>query len=152
MKGATRLTILGFAVALCCAGAEYHYGCATPGCALRSESLFGGPLLQIGFYDYEGHISGYCYHCEKFVTIRWKSTAIPKDVSTNLPYAPPEKLATVWMPFTTKSFNLYSCPECNCPFSEIDEASIQESDGRKCIFCPRCNNRSLRLWDPLRIP
>ncbi len=148
------MTILGVIAALCCAGAEYDYFCTTPGCALgpESDSLFSGRRLQMGFYDYEGHISGYCYHCDKFVTITWKSTFVPKDVSTNLPYAPPQKLAIVWIPFTTNASNLYPCPECNGAFMETVESNIQESEGGKRIFCPKCNKLSLRLERPLWFP
>jgi DNA-directed RNA polymerase subunit RPC12/RpoP len=110
------------------------------------------PALEIGFYDYAGRISGYCCTCRKFVTIRWKTAAVPKDVSTNLPYAPPQKLASVWIPTRAKELNLYACPECKRPFVEIDESSIQVIEGKKVMFCPKCSKRSLELSAPFKFP
>jgi hypothetical protein len=101
---------LACTAALTCVGADYHYICNTPGCSFGRPLIDTDPRvrppLQIGYYDLVGHISGYCFGCDKFVTIRWKSTAVPPDVSTNLPYSSPQKLASIWVPCVTKILNL----------------------------------------------
>jgi hypothetical protein len=116
--------LLACTAAVTCVGADYHYICNTPGCSFARPPMSGEawqrPPLQMGYYNLEGHISGYCSGCDKFVTLRWKSTAVPSDVSTNLLYTPPQKLATIWAPFATNILNLYPCPECGRAFVEVD--------------------------------
>src|SRR5260370_28603619 len=139
-------------MSLACAGAsisigtEYSYNCKTPRCG------FEGSPLEIGHYDLAGHISGYCWACKKFVSIRWKDKAVPKDVSTNLAYAPPQKLATVWNPVTGHEIILYPSPECKGPFIQIDESCLLQADGKTFTFCPRCGKHSLKLSESLKFP
>ncbi len=133
------IVTLACAIGAVCLATQYSYECKTPSCG------FVGCPLEVGPATGGSQVSGYCCRCKKFVAIRWKSKAVPKDVSTNLPYAPPEKLATVWNPDTGREVNLYPCPECRGPFIEIDESAIGHTDRK--MFCPRCRKRSLELWD-----
>ena len=150
------LVLLACTAVATCAGADYQYVCDTPGCSfgrpLKDADAWARPPLQIGYYDLEGHISGYCYGCDKFVTLRWKSTAIPKDVSTNLPHAPPQKLATIWVPCATNILILYPCAECGRAFVEVDGSCVQETKGERVMFCPKCNKLSLELNKLLQLP
>jgi len=156
MRSKQFLTVLTCAIATACLAADYSYKCRTPACPFAEVPTLGQPVfkphLEIGFFDYEGHISGYCCACKSFVTLRWKNALVPKDVSTNLPYVPPQKLGTVWMPSESRELNLYPCPECKTPFIEIEESRIQEKEGRKIIFCPKCSKQSLELWQVLKFP
>ena len=139
----TLLTVtLTLGIGALCFGTQYGYECKTPGCGFQ-----GFPLLlgQPGPTNAVGQVSGYCCKCRKFVSIQWKDKAVPKDVGTNLPYAPPKKLATVWNPTTGREANLYPCPECGSPFLEIDASAIGDRDHK--MSCPRCGKHSLVLDD-----
>ena len=146
MRTTTKFLLVAFAFSIVtlCFATQYSYTCSTPKCGFEGYALDVGPIVA------GGHVTGYCCKCKKFVSLRWKTKLVPQEVSTNLPYAPPEKLATVWNAATGREANLYACPECQGPFMQIDDSAAGLADRR--MFCPRCGKRSLDLQGDILQP
>lgn len=118
------------------AGSSYELKCQNPSCNYQDSLNMGG-----GFIFEE--ISGYCEHCQKFVSVQWRRSQAgesrdlplpPSDLATSAPTS----LGTAQSPITGETAATYPCPICGGPFTEIK--SIPE-DGM--LKCPQCGQKTL---------
>ena len=119
------------------AGTVYELKCQNEKCNFKGTFEIGGGFSY-------SQVTGYCWHCKKFVCITekddWQSSSTPsisalgdenhKILKDNAKMRQ-AFIGTVWSPSTGRMVGIYKCPLCSNLFASISEIS----DIKK---CPKC--------------
>lgn len=131
---ARKTIIVAFALALAAGAAWAGTGgdliCGNKDCGYRERVGFGGGRM---FEE----MTGYCIHCQKFVSQRWARQPGRVPAGVDLPREKPKPIGTVWIPATGQKIELYPCPACKGPFVPTTADEIKH--------CPKCGGDDIKF-------